>query len=133
MPTNEHDDRGERDAGEAGSDGTLVVLSPVFGPFARTKLWVKKKVEGYDLLAVPRLHIEQHAAIQIVGGLSPAKLFENIEIITPHWSEKIVGYIGGQWMFYKLARSEFSGVGFVLGEPKFEIERAVRGITKILT
>jgi hypothetical protein len=133
MQTNEHDESGQRVAGETEPCGTLVVLTKDLGPIARTKLWLVEQAEGYRLLVVPRLHVEQHAALLLLSGRSPAKLFEGCELITPHWSEKIVGYVGGQWMLYKTSRSEFSGVGFVLGNSEFNIERAVRGVSRLLT
>lgn len=133
MQENEHNDGDERAAAEAQSCGILVVLSPVLGPIARTKLWRKSTAEGYEILVITRLHVEQHAALNIISGASPAKLFENCCLVTPHWTEKNVGYVGGQWMFHKNARSEFHGVGFVLGSADFNIERAVKGSAQLLT
>jgi len=132
MPSNKHDDRGQRPSGEDHHTGRLVVLSSELGPIAHTTCWVRGSLEGYDLLAIPRLHVEQHAVIRIVAGVSPAKLFAGCRVITPDWDD-VVGYVGGTWMFFKAARSEFTQVGFVVGEENFDIERAVRGVTKLLT
>jgi hypothetical protein len=120
------------EAGRSDGPGPLVVVSPTFGTFARTSLWVRQTVEGQELIAIPRLHVEQQAAIAIAGGQGLGKVFKDCRIVTPEW-EDIAGFVGGSWQLWKTARSELLGVGFVRGNYNFDIERAVRGITKLLT
>jgi hypothetical protein len=133
MQAHEHYVGGKRASEEADYCGPLVVLNRDLGPVARTTLWIKAREEGYDLLVAPRLHVEQHAALRLLSGMSPAKLFAGCELITPHWTEKLSGYVGGQWYMHIGARSEFRGAAFVLGADVFNIERAVRGAARLLT
>lgn len=125
---------GDVDSEGSGTEGSspLVVVSPSFGPFARTSMWLMKTIDGQQLIAVPRLHVEQQAAIAIVGGLGLGKLFENCRLVTPDW-EDVAGFVGGNWQLWKTSRSELLNVGFVRGQTSFNIEYAVRGITKLLT
>lgn len=121
----------ESEASTSEGPGPLVVVSPRLGSIARTALWVRHKVEGQELIAIPRLHVEQHAAIAISAGMGLGVLFKDCTIITPEW-EAPVGFVGGSWQLWKTARSELLNVGFVKDSHTFNIEKAVRGLAKLL-
>lgn len=125
--------RGDVGTEEAAADGarTLVVVTPA-GTIARTSMWVRQEIEGQELIAIPRLHIEHEAALAITAGLGLGLLFNDSRLITAEW-EDVAGFIGGTWMMWRTGRPELVKAGFVKGLPKFDIERAVRGISKLLT
>ncbi len=114
----------------AAGAGTLVVLTPERGQVARTSNWIRGVVEGQELIAIPRLHVEHEAALAIVAGRGLGEVFLEARIQTPEW-EDIAGFVGGSWQLWKTSRPELTVVGFVRGMHKFDIERAVRGLKKL--
>lgn len=116
----------------AGGASRLVVVAPLLGPIARTNFWIRHVVDGQELIAIPRLHVEQHAALAITSGVGLGKLFKDCRIVSPEW-EDIAGFVGGNWQLWKTSRSELLNVGFVKGSYSFNIELAVRGIKNLLT
>ncbi len=124
--------RGDVGAEEAAADGpgTLVVVTPA-GNIARTSMWIRQEVEGQELIAIPRLHIEHEASLAITAGMGLGLLFQGSRLVTPDW-EDVAGFVGGTWMMWRTGRPELLKAGFVKGKPKFDIEKAVRGIVKLL-
>lgn len=112
--------------------GSLVVLSEKLGPIARATLWLRGETEGQRLVVVPHLHIEHVPAMIIAGGTGLGVVFGNIKLMAPEWEEP-AAFVGGAWKMWKLGRPELHGAGFVLGGPKFDIEKAVRGCAKFLS
>lgn len=110
--------------------GTLVVLSGL-GPIAKATNWIKASVEGQRLIAVPALRVEHQAALMISGGMGLGLVFNECRLVAHEWAEP-AGFVGGSWVLWRLGKSELHGAGFVLGATKFDIERAVRGLRKLL-
>lgn len=111
--------------------GSLVVLSEKLGPIARATLWLRGETEGQRLVVVPELRIEHMPAMMIAGGQGLGLIFGNIKLMSPEWEEP-AGFVGGAWKMWKLGRPEIHGAGFVLGQPVFNIEKAVRGCARFL-
>lgn len=123
------DESAEGAAAEA--TGTLVVLSPKYGPIAKATMWLVQTLEGQKLLAVPVLRVEHHAALLISGGMGLGELFHNCRLVAPDWDEP-AGFVGGSWQLWKASKPELQQSGFVVGSHEFNIERAVRGLRKLL-
>lgn len=119
------------EAGQARGAGLLVVLSEKLGTIARTNLWLRNELEGQRLIAVPKLRVEHVPAMMIAGGTGLGVVFGNIRLQTADW-EEASGFVGGAWKMWRLGAPELHNVGFVLGEPTFNVEKAVRGITSML-
>lgn len=124
--------RGDVSAEGPSSQGTrtLVVVTDA-GPIAHTGLWIRREVEGQDLIAIPRLRVGHEPSLRICTGTGLGLLFADCRLITSEW-EDVAGFVGGAWMLWRTGQSDLVNVGFVKGKPKFDIERAVRGITKLL-
>lgn len=118
------------EAGACEGAGTLVVVTDA-GPIARTSLWLRREVEGQELIAIPKLHVEHEASLRIMTGTGLGLLFAGCRLVTADW-EDVAGFVGGTWMFWRTSRPELHTVGFVKGQPKFDIEKAVRGTVKLL-
>lgn len=112
--------------------GALVVLTSGFGVTARTSTWICGKVEGLELVAIPRLHIEHEAALALTTGRGLADIFQETTLRAPGW-EDIGAIIGGSWQIWRTSRPELTVAGFVRGTREVDIERAVRGLRKLLT
>lgn len=126
--------RGDDGSEAAGSSWTrtLGVLTPERGQIARTSNWIEGVAEGLELIAIPRLHVEHEAALAIVAGRGLADVFQASRLRTPEWEDD-AGFIGGAWQLWRTTRPELTVVGFVRGAHNFDIERAVRGLKKLLT
>lgn len=111
--------------------GSLVVLSDKLGPIARAQTWLRAEIDGQLLIAVPKLRVEHIPAMMISGGMGLGALFSNIKLRTNDW-EDTAGFVGGAWTMWRLGTSELHGVGFVRGQPTFNVETAVKGITSML-
>lgn len=116
---------------QASHTSRLVVLSPRLGPLGYTGLWFRGYVEGQRLIAIPRLYMEHVPSMMIAGGQGLGLIFLESSVSTKLWDEP-AGFVGGSWKLWRTSRPELHGVGFVLGEPKFDIEKAVRGVAKLL-
>lgn len=125
--------RGDVGTGQAAAEGarTLGVVTPAHGRIARTSMWLRQTMEGQDLIAIPRLHVSQEAGMAIAAGTGLVVLFHQSRLVTDEWEDE-AGFVGGTWMMWRTGRPELLKAGFVLGSPKFDIERAVRGVTKML-
>jgi len=123
------DDRTEAPPGEG--PRTLGVVTPALGLIAQTSLWVRQEVEGQELIAIPVLRMKHEAALAITAGTGLGLLFKGCSLVTDDWAEE-AGFVGGTWMMWRTGRPELVQAGFVKGAPKFDIERAVRGLAKLL-
>lgn len=126
MSSDEHPE-----AAHAPSRERLVVLTPALGEVAATTSWIRGDVEGLRLVVIPVLRVMHIPAMMIAGGTGLGPIFKDSSLQMPTGVE-IAGFVGGAWKLWKTGQPELHGVGFVLGEPMFDIERAVRGVTKLL-
>lgn len=124
--------RGDDSSEAAAPEGarTLGVVTPSLGLIAQTSLWIRKEVEGQELIAIPCLRVKHEAALAITAGTGLGLLFKGSHIVTDDWTEE-AGFIGGTWMMWRTGRPEFLQAGFVKGAAKFDIERAVRGLSRL--
>lgn len=119
------------DQGATQDAGSLVVLNERFGRVAQAGTWLRDESEGQRLIVVPALRVDHLPAMLIAGGEGLPTIFGNFRLCF-QGLEMPSGFVGGKWMLWARGSPQLQNACFVLGEPQFNIEKAVRGCAALI-